>query len=90
MILKSVKTKIGKLHYLKIDRLLKHTNKKFRKEAVQLIITEIDMKELYETLHDMYGEKEHLLAVPVPATKKVTKKVKQPKPKKVPLFGLEV
>ena len=63
---RTIKTRYGKLHYLKIKRLLENPNGKFRKEDVQMVLDGKDLKELYEHLHLIYdGAEEHFLAVPI-------------------------
>jgi len=88
MLFKTIKTrKLGNLHYLKIKRILKQPNKKFRKEDVQLVMTGKDLKELYEHLHLIFdGAEEHFLAVPVEDIK--VPKIEIPKEDNDLMFGM--
>ena len=89
MKIKSINSKVGKFHYIKVVRVLSDPKGKFRKESIQLILTDLEARNLNKMLNKRFGlcNKEHLLAVSV--TKKVVEEVKETKTEEIPLiFGM--
>lgn len=66
MILKSIDSKIGKVHCLRVNRLVKKTNGLLKKEPFTFVLTDVELKNLQKSIENTTGGvDEHLLAVPV-------------------------
>jgi hypothetical protein len=67
MILKTKETKIGLVHCLRVERLVKKTDGRLKKEPFTFILTDYELRELQNSINDTIGIKdEHLLAVEIP------------------------
>lgn len=66
MIVKSINSKIGRVHCLRVNRVVKKTDGQLKKEPFTFILTDVDLKNLQKDIARVNGDvDEHLLAVPV-------------------------
>jgi hypothetical protein len=66
MIVKSINSKIGRVHCLRVNRVVKKTDGQLKKEPFTFVLTDVELKNLQKDIARVNGDvDEHLLAVPV-------------------------